>query len=901
MNIKENTLPLDAEDPATVRETTITEEMQTSFGSYALSVIVARALPDVRDGMKPVHRRIMYVMGESYGSSRTHFKCARIVGEVMGKFHPHGDSAIYEALVRMGQSFSLSAPLVDGQGNFGSVDGDNPAAMRYTEARLTKLADVGLVQDMDEDIVDFTPNYDGKEKEPKVLPARFPNVLVNGGTGIAVGMATNIPPHNLGEVIDLTLAFMDQPDMTVDEMMAIMPGPDFPTSALIQGIGPIRQAYLTGRGSIKMAAVMTVETIKNRERIIITEIPYMVNKKSLVERIGELVNGKIIEGVSDVRDESTKLVRIVVDIKRDSDALLVMTALRKHTDLMTNFPMNMTVLNSRREPRLMGIAEVFTEFLVFRRDAIRRRTAYRMETARNELERKMALYAARSRVDEVVALIRNAADAETARSALKLMEFIPDEEFSSLLREIDPDVDDVAVFQLSDYQAGIVLDMPLRSLTALSRDRIAQEARETLARIRGLAPILEDSDILDEVMRMELREIKAAFPTPRRTRIEAGGPEDITEDDLIEDRQVVLTLTRGGYVKLTALDIYREQARGGKGRNGMETKEADVVSVTRVVSLRTNMLFFTDRGIAHVIKAWRLPEAAANARGRHVSNLLKGMRTGESIAAIMPMPSEEGDRSMVFVTDIGEVRRNSAADFARTNKTGKIAMKLVDDNGQALARLIAVLDADDGDDIVLSSRRGKCVRFPLGDLRVFNSRASTGVRGIMLAAGDSVIGAAVLRRSGATPAERRAYLAGGTEPVGAADDGEEAVEAPLTLSAVRMAEMSAQEQYLLTVTSTGHGKRFSGYDLRTTARGGQGVALGTFDKVPGELVVCFPVLQADGIVLMSEGGQIIRTRISEIREMGRKARGVRLFDLPDEDRIVGVTSVQTVVGEAEQE
>ena len=888
-------MPLDILSPTDMpedrpSEITLSAEMRQSFGAYAMSVIVSRALPDVRDGMKPVHRRIMYAMKKGgYVSTQKYRKSAKIVGEVMGNFHPHGDSAIYDSLVRMAQPFSLGEPLVDGQGNFGSVDGDPPAAMRYTESRLAKLADTGLVQNLDEDMVDMVPNYDGEDEEPRVLPARFCNLLVNGGTGIAVGMATNIPTHNLGEVIDLTLACMKNPELTVPEMMAVMPGPDFPTGGIIQGREGILRAYMTGRGSVRMNGVAEIEEKKGRQHIIITQLPYIVNKKELVEHIGELVNSKVIEGVSDVRDESDHRIRVVIDIRKDGDASLVLTALRKHTRLMDTFSVNMTCLNSRREPRVMGLAEVMAEFIAFRRDAVRRRTAFRMERARNQLERHIGLYAVRSRIDEVVALIRGSSDPASARQKLMELRFAPSGEFAQLLSEIDPDAEVTDTFHLSTDQANIVLGMELRSLTALQMDKIAEDARVLLKEITYLETILNGTEVLDGVISDEMAEIRDKFARPRRTVIEDGDAEDITEDDLIEDKQVVLTLTRTGYVKVTPLDNYREQIRGGKGRSGMDTKDSDVVVATRVCSLRTNLLFFTDRGIAHTLKAWKLPELAVNARGRHISNIIKGMRTGESIATMMPVPSEEGKRSMVFITDIGEVRRNNASDFARTNKGGKIAMKLEDDNGRAMARLIAVLDADESDDIVLCSRRGKCVRFPLDDLRVFGSRASTGVRGISLAAGDEVIGATVLKHSEASAEERQAYLAGGTAPVRSeeAEDG----AAPLTLSAERMKEMESEEQKLLTVTSTGHGKRFSSHDLRVTARGAQGVSLGAFDRVPGELVACFPVRETDGIVLISDGGQIIRTRVDEIRTMGRTARGVRLFELPDSERIVDVSSV----------
>jgi DNA gyrase subunit A len=863
------------------QDITIANEMSRSFASYAMSVVVSRALPDVRDGLKPVHRRVVYAMKTGgFSASDAHKKSARVVGDVMGKFHPHGDAAIYEAMVRMGQSFKMSVPLIDGQGNFGSIDGDPPAAMRYTESRLSGFADLALGRDLEEDAVDFVPNYDGSEMEPTCLAARVPNILINGGEGIAVGMATDIPPHNLREVVNLALAYMDNPRMSIEEAMQILPGPDFPTGGVIFGTAGIELAYRTGRGRAIVSGVYRIEkNSRDRESIIITEIPYGVNKKTLVSNMGELVNDKTIEGVSDIRDESDENIRIVVDIKRDADAQVVLSKLLRHTQLRTSIPFNMTCLSSRREPKQMGILEMMEEFISFRRSVIRRRTAFRMEERRNALERQMSLYAARSRVDDVVRVIRGSADTQSARNALLGMEFPTAGEFKTLLSEVDPDVEAPDVFTLTPQGADIILRMQLSSLTAIQQERVAEEARSILQDIRVLQNILENSDVLDDIIRHEMVEVRDKYDTPRRTVIEAADPDDISEDDLVEDRQVILTLTRGGYVKRTMLDAYREQARGGKGKSGMDMKDTDVVCETLVCSTRSPLLVFTDKGIAHVIKAWKFPDAPPNARGRHISNFLK-LAPGEGIATVMPLPEADAGRFMVFVTDIGEVRRNNAADFADIRGSGKIAMKMEGTN----ARLIAVLDADEGDDVVLSTRRGKCVRFPLTDLRVFAGRSSTGVRGITLGHEDKVISASLLRTSSATTEERRAYLGGD------ADENEEN-KGEFVLSEARRAELAAEEQFLLTVTAQGYGKRFSSHDLRSTSRGAQGVFLGSFEKTGGELIACFPVTEGDNIVIVSNTGRTIRTNIEDVRVMGRLARGVRLFDLPEGERIADVARV----------
>ncbi|MFC4236117.1 DNA gyrase subunit A [Thalassospira xianhensis] len=910
------------------------DEMRTSYLNYAMSVIVSRALPDVRDGLKPVHRRILYTMDESgVVSSKPHKKSARVVGEVMGKYHPHGDSAIYDSMVRMAQPFQMSSILIDGQGNFGSIDGDSPAAMRYTEARMSPLAE-SMVADMivsggmeagqsgyaarksGRDTVDFIANYDGTLLQPTVLPTRFPNVLVNGGAGIAVGMATNIPTHNLGEVIDATLAMIDNPSLTLDEFMAFVPGPDFPTGGVVMGAQSIRTAMETGRGSLYVSGVAHIEENGGRQRVVLTELPYAVNKEELVSRIGALVTGvasdkkksrtisvipdhQRILGVSDLRDESDGTgIRVVIDLKRDTDPNLVLSKLRKYTRFCTTFSVNATCLNAYNQPEVMGAMRMVSEFIQFRKQVVRRRTIYLLDEARDELAKQIGLYAARSCVEEVVKIIRSSKDPEAARIGLMAMSFATNGELGALIAACDPDVAVPEFFTLSMAQAKAVLALRLSSLTALELDKISERIQTIIASIRGYEEVLNNEETLKDIIRNELAEVRAKFSTPRRTRIESFAPGDVSEDELVEQKAVFLTLTGQGYVKITPLDAYREQSRGGKGRAGMETKEDDFVQKSMVCNTRTPLLFFTSRGIAHTVRAYKLPETAPNSRGKPIVNFIN-LRPGETIAAVLPLPEDKADfdgKFMMFVTDRGEVRRNRATDFSQVNKSGKIAMKLEDANGQPTAALINVLLAEKGDDIALSTSSGRSVRFPITDVRVFSGRNSTGNKGVALTASDRVVGATILRHFDATAAEREAYLSGGSCVIKHPDKEDEKV----TLSAERLAEMAEAEQYLLTVTERGYGKRFSSYDFRTTSRGTQGVKAGTFSKVTGDLVACACVLPTDSLVLVTDGGQVIRTpvstqkengQITEIRVMSRTARGVKLFEIPDDQRIVDVAII----------
>jgi len=874
-----------------IRPVPIEDEMSKSYLDYSMSVIVGRAIPDVRDGMKPVHRRIVYAMQESYPATAPHKKSARAVGDVMGKYHPHGDSAIYETLVRLAQPFKMRHPLVDGQGNFGSIDGDPAAAMRYTEARLTRLAHM-LTDDLDKDTVDWQPNYDGSLKEPKVLPARFPNLLVNGSEGIAVAMATSVPTHNLGEVLDACILVLDRDDVSFDEIFEVLPGPDFPTKGVIMGRGGIRQAYLTGKGSIRVSGVAEIEQIKGgKSRIVISELPYGVNKKSFIERIAELVSSKTLDGITDIRDESDRNdnVRVVVELRRDVDPSILLNGLRKHTDLIKSFGYNATLLNSRGRPEEMPLLSILKEFVAFRRTTVRRRTIFELNKARDSLHRQIGLYAAVSMVDEVVRTIRGASDVDDARVKLMAMEFPTAGEFRKLLEEADPDVPVGDVFKLSEVQTKAILEMRLQKLTGLERDEIAETARSLSAQINHLTTILNDRSVLDGIIRNEFQEIKAKFATPRLTKIEAVDMDDIDDEDLIERKDIVVTITKSGYVKRTDLAAYREQKRGGKGRNGMETKDEDFVINTLVCTTKTPLVFFTSRGIARSLKAYRLPDGAPSAKGRPLVNFVT-LRQEETISAVIAMPESEEEldgRSLVFITDFGTVRRNDARAFWGINRAGKIAISLEDDLGNPQGRLVEVLLATDDDDVLVATERGICVRFPVKDLRVMKSRNSSGVRAITLEHGNRVIGASILNHFRRSAQERDAYLNGGTITL----KREDGTTDSFSLPADQMEAMQKAEEHLLTISANGFGKRSSSYEYRTTARGAKGIAAAIINHSTGNLVSCFKVTEDDGLVMVTDGGQTIRTRVRDVRITGRVTRGVRMFRLPDGQSIVSVARV----------
>ena len=864
------------------------DEMKQSYLDYAMSVIVSRALPDVRDGLKPVHRRIFYAMREGgYSSDKPYKKSARIVGDVMGKYHPHGDQAIYDALVRMAQPWSLRLPLIDGQGNFGSMDGDAPAAMRYTEARLGKSAEM-LLEDIDKDTVEFHPNYDESTLEPGVLPSRIPNLLVNGAGGIAVGMATNIPPHNLGEVIDACCAFVKNPDLTTEEVNEIIPGPDFPTGAYILGRMGIRAAYNTGNGSIVMRAKSSIEENGKRESIVIHEIPYQVNKGKLLERLGEVGREKIVEDISEIRDESDRDgVRIVIDLKQNANSDVVLNQLYKHTSLQTNFACNMVALNNSR-PQTMLIKDMIKAFVKFREDVITRRTIFELGKARERAHILAGLAVAVANIDEIIALIRNAKDPAEAREGLMAKPW-PAKDIMPLIALIDdPEytVDEKGSYKMSEAQARAILELRLHRLTGLERDKIGGELKEITDMIAGYLAILGSREKLLEVLVNELLEVKAKFNTPRRTELlESEGEIDIEE--LIQREDMVVTITHGGYIKRVPLDTYRAQRRGGKGRSGMATKDEDFVSDLFVASTHTPILFFTSTGLVHRMKVYQLPLATPQSRGKAMVNLLP-LGAGETISVYMRLPENEDiwDKlDIMFATSHGSVRRNKLTDFKNIRANGLIAMKL--EEGE---KLVSVKICKPDEDILLASKLGKAIRFAVDEIRVFAGRTSTGVRGIKLAKGDEVISMSVLKHIEVTPEERAAYMKAANQVVGSEEEGfEPVVETNIELSQDRFQELLKNEQLLLTVTNKGFGKRTSAYEYRISGRGGQGVTnMALTEKNGGAVVATFPVTDSHQIMLVSNKGQLIRTPVENVRVTGRAAQGVTVFKVEKDEEVVSV-------------
>ncbi|CAM4175742.1 DNA gyrase subunit A [Palleronia rufa] len=873
----------------------ISDEMRASFLDYAMSVIVSRAIPDLRDGLKPVHRRILYAMHEAGNThDKAYRKSARPVGDVMGKYHPHGDSAIYEALVRMAQDFSMSLPLLDGQGNFGSMDGDNPAAMRYTEVRMDRPAQ-SLLADIEKETVDFQDNYDGKDREPTVLPARFPNMLVNGAGGIAVGMATNIPPHNLGEVIDGTLALIDDPDLSTEALMEIIPAPDFPTGGIILGRSGARKAYLEGRGSVIIRARTRIEEIaRGREAIVLDEIPYQVNKASLVERIADLAKEKKLEGISAVQDESDRVgVRVVIELKKDATADVVLNQLFRFTPMQTSFGCNMLALHGGR-PEQLTLRDFLTHFIAFREEVVARRTAHELRRARERAHVLCGLAVAVSNVDEVVATIRASADAPEARA--KLMERRwPAAEIAPFIRLIDDPshtMNDDGTYNLSEAQARAILELRLQRLTQLGVKEVTDELEELAGKIKDFLDILRSRDRIMAIISAELREVKDQFAVPRRTEI-VDWAGDMEDEDLIEREDMVVTVTATGYIKRTPLAEFRSQRRGGKGLSGMATKDEDVVTTLFVANTHTPLLVFTTDGMAYKLKTWRLPLGGRTARGKAMVNVLP-IAQGVSIAAIMPVdrPEEDWDElQIVFATSAGTVRRNKLSDFTNVNRAGKIAMKFEAENEGV--RLINARIASPDEDVMLVTAGARAIRFPSTDVRVFNSRASLGVRGIRLAAGDSVVSMAVIRHFEASPQERTTYLkmrramAGLTEEPEADEDEETATEAT-EFTQERYAEMSAAEDLILTVTAQGSGKLSSSHDYPVRGRGGQGVM--AMDKAMrgGPLVASFPVDMDDQIMLATSRGQSIRVPIDGISFRSRGAGGVKVFDTGKDEEVVTV-------------
>nr|WP_208995710.1 DNA gyrase subunit A [Pannonibacter sp. XCT-34] len=900
--------------PSDIRPVSITDEMKRSYLDYAMSVIVSRALPDVRDGLKPVHRRILYSMHENgYEWNKPYRKSARVVGDVMGKYHPHGDSAIYDALVRMAQSFSLRLPLIDGQGNFGSVDGDPAAAMRYTECRLEKVAHK-LLDDIDKDTVDFQENYDSSETEPVVLPAKFPNLLVNGAGGIAVGMATNIPPHNLGEVIDAAIAIMANPAMTLSELMDIIPGPDFPTGGIILGRSGIRSAYETGRGSVVIRGKVDIEEIRaGREALIVTEIPYQVNKSTMIEKIAELVREKRIEGISDIRDESDRSgMRVVIELKKDAVADVILNQLYRFSALQQSFGCNMVALNGGR-PELLTLADMLKAFVAFREEVIGRRTRFLLAKARDRAHVLVGLAIAVANIDEVIHLIRTAPDPATARAQLMGRDW-PARDIEPLIRLIDDPrhtVNEDGTYRLSEEQARAILDLRLQRLTALGRDEIADELNKLGEEISDYLEILRSRERIQQIIREELLEIRTEFATDRKTQIMDGGA-DLEDEDLIQREDMVVTVSHGGYIKRVPLATYRAQRRGGKGRSGMATKDEDFVTRLFVANTHTPVLFFSSRGIVYKMKVWRLPLGGPTSRGKALINMLP-LEPGEQISSIMPLPENEdswGELDVMFATTRGTVRRNKLSDFTQVNRSGKIAMKLDDGDG-----IVSVETCTEADDVLLTTAAGQCIRFPVTDVRIFAGRNSVGVRGINLADDDQLISMSILRHFDATSEERAAYLKlrrlmrGETDEAGVPEEAEEAgVEGAggegagldgADLGQDRYAAMSAAEQVILTVSQNGYGKRTSSFEYRVTGRGGKGITAMAVTKRNGPLVASFPVEDSDQIMLVTNGGQLIRCPVDGIRVAGRATQGVIVFNTAADEQVVAVERVSEDDSEGE--
>lgn len=911
----ENPAPPDAHGAGDIAPISITSELKKSYLDYAMSVIVSRALPDVRDGLKPVHRRILYAMYEGgYSHDKAFKKSANTVGDVIGRYHPHGDQSIYDALVRMAQPFAMSAPLIDGQGNFGSIDGDPPAAMRYTESRMARITD-SLLDDIDKDTVRFEDNYDGSRQEPTVLPAKFPNLLVNGAGGIAVGMATNVPPHNLGEIIDATVALIDNPAIEDAALIDIVPGPDFPTGGLIIGRAGSRSGLMTGRGSVIMRSRTEIETIKGgREAIIVSEVPYQVNKASMVEKIAELVREKKIEGISDLRDESDRNgIRVVIEIKRDSSADIVLNNLFRLTPMQTSFGVNMLALNGGR-PELMTLRGMLQAFIRFREEVVARRTKYELNKARNRAHVLIGLALAVANIDEIIRIIRYASDPEAARIAL-LDRMWPAMDMAPLIGLI---ADRRTVFseggeiRLSDEQARAILALQLSRLTNLGRDEIGKEASGLAETIRDLLDILGSRARVLDIIKGELAGVRDRFATARRSEfVEAD--LDLEDEAFIEKEDMVVMVTHGGYVKRTALSAYRTQNRGGKGRGGMETKEDDFVVRLFAADTHTEILFFSSTGMAYKQKVWRLPLGAPNARGKALVNILP-LKEGERITSVMPLPQSEDERArlnILFATKSGGIRRNLLVDFLSVNRSGKIAMKLEDEADAIVDVQLCTAE----DDVLLTTALGQCIRFPVEDVRVFSGRTSTGVRGIRLGAGDALIAMSVMGKIDVTSAEARAYLkrAGAArraegddtseteieedvpseseEPAQAVDGGGE-----VELSDERFAQLQAAEQFILTLTEDGMGKRASAFDYRRAGRGGKGIIAHRLPRGT-KLVASFPAGQSDEIMVVTDAGQLIRCAVDQIRIAGRATQGVRVLRVAAGERVVSVERLEDQSGD----
>ncbi|MBH87624.1 MAG: DNA gyrase subunit A [Pelagibacterales bacterium] len=854
--------------------------MRKSYLDYAMSVIVSRALPDVRDGLKPVHRRILYAMKEgNYHWNRPYRKSARVVGDVMGKYHPHGDNAIYDAMVRMAQSFSMSLKLLDGQGNFGSMDGDPPAAMRYTEVRMDQASTM-LIDDIDKNTIDFQDNYDNSTQEPSVLPAKYPNLLVNGAGGIAVGMATNIPPHNLGEVIDACLAVIENPNIESEELLSIIPGPDFPTGAQIIGKTGIKSAFETGRGSVVMRGKTSIENVrKDREAIIVSEVPYQVNKARMIEQIAEAVKNKNIEGISDLRDESDRVgVRVVIELKRDATPEVVLNQIYKHSPLQTYFGVNMLALNGGR-PEQLSTRQILDSFLVFREEVITRRTVYDLEKARDRANILVGLALAVSNIDEVIKLIKSSKDSDEAKKLLLEKEWRASD-ISDLIDMIgDPNdkADENGMYKLSNNQAKAILELRLQRLTGLERDKIVEELKEIVSKVVELLSILRSREKLMNIMKDEFNTIKEQFAVPRRTEIlDIEINQDV--ESLIEREDMVVTLTNSGYIKRTTLSTYRAQKRGGKGRAAMSVKDEDFVNQVFVLNTHDPVLFFTNTGIVYELKVYKLPLGNPQAKGRPIVNLLP-LSEGERVTTMMPLPeNEENPPDLMFATMSGNVRRNALSDFSNVKANGKIAMKLLDGDS-----LIGVVPCRQDDDIILSASHGKCMRFRSGDVRLFKGRGSVGVRGIRLKTNDEVISISVLKHIEAETELKVIYLKAAAAK--RREDSQDLLDDKIFNS------MYNNDQFILTISENGFGKRTSAYEYRITNRGGQGIINIETSARNGNVVASFPVLDSDDVMMVTNKGRIIRSPVNDIRIASRNTQGVTLFSIDEGEKVVSVTII----------
>ena len=863
----------------------IVDEMKTSYLDYAMSVIVSRAIPDLRDGLKPVHRRILYAMYESGNTfDKSYRKSARSVGDTMGKYHPHGDSAIYDALVRMAQDFSMSLPLLDGQGNFGSMDGDRAAAMRYTEVRMAKTAN-SLLADIEKDTVDFQDNYDGKDREPTVLPSRYPNMLVNGAGGIAVGMATNIPPHNLGEVIDATQALIEQPDLDSIQLMEYIPAPDFPTGGIILGNAGARKAYTEGRGSVVTRSKTSVEEIrKDRFAIVVHEIPYQVNKATMIEKIAHLARDKKIEGIAHVQDESDRFgVRVVIELKRDATPEVVLNQLFRFTPMQTSFGCNMLALNSGR-PEQLDLRKFLTSFIAFREEVVARRTAFELRKARERSHILCGLAVAVSNVDEIVATIRASADPAEARAKLMDRRWPAHDiaEYIQLIDDPSHKINDDGTYYLSEIQARAILELRLQRLTAMGVREVTDELQVLAGKITNYLDILRSRERIMSIISTELAEVKEMFAVPRRSQI-IDFTGDMDDEDLIESEDMVVTVTNSGYIKRTMIEEFRSQKRGGKGTQGMNTKDEDFVTQLFIANTHTPLLFFTTDGIVYKLKTWRLPPGGRNARGKAIVNILPIPQDAQ-IAAIMPVdvPEEEWDNlQIVFSTSTGGVRRNALSDFTNVKSNGKIAMKLTEG-----MRLIDARICHEENDFLLTTKLGKAIRFPVTDVRIFKGRDSTGVRGIKLASGDEVVSMSILRHVDATPDERNAYFKMRRAVTG--EESSEIENVDTSISTERYAELSALEEWILTITSGGYGKRSSAHEYRVSGRGGQGIAAANLGRRGDAIVASFPVDEEDQIMLATTTGQSIRCPVSGISRQGRGSSGVTVFNTGKDEQVISV-------------